>query len=537
MNEYAKSLFLLLLVVMSLFLTYQLWYGQKPTELTVEDVYERVVFEQPRPLEDAIAPSRIVADIDDANYVFQKGEQNYDDLWSHLSSLMKDLDKAAFVDQSSPDEEAVNCLTFYFQTSLPVGGELPWFPETVELEVDKVKLYCLVESSQAIDNEDDPNVQEETIVNNLDDQDETNEPDQSNDKELTEEDSEEDSEMEDSKQEVTKWLVIKGSDVGTEMSVLLTEELTGLAKEDLEQFRGRLQNIPTNDLAAYHSLTEDMLSEQFDRNIQLRNPIYIPKEPFFINHLTLKPEKLVKEALLKTFFVDYNMARVIEERDGHVIYTDGEKGLRLTDVGLEYSNPRHEEGQATMSYHDALLNISNLISNHGGWPDGLQLKNLELSRRAGYSFYQAEWVMYHEGYPLYADHKTRISFNDLGLFDYTRSLFIVENDGIEESMVEANDQNNVEEESDIENEEAVEEEEGILIAEWNEALHEAIKLYDGEAALDRTSLRLESFNLQYVVTGSLSFPRGEPVWSIKLNGKEFLLKVGSLEQISEEDML
>ncbi len=533
MNEYAKSLFLLLLVVMSLFLTYQLWYGQKPTELTVEDVYERVVFEQPRPLEDAIAPFRIVANIDDANYVFQKGEQNYDDLWSLLSSLMKGLDNAAFVDQSSPDEEAFNCLSFYFETSLPVGGELPWLSGMVDLKVDKVKLYCLVESSQAADDEDDPNVQEETIVNNLDEQDETNEQDQSNDTESIEEGSEEDS-----RQEVTKWLVIENSDAETERSVQLTEELTGLVKEDLEQFRGLLQNLPTNDLVAYDSLTEEKLSEQIDRDIQLRTSTYIPKEPFFINHLTLKPEKLDKEALLKTFFVDYNMARVIEERDGSVIYTDGEKGLRLTDVGLEYSNPRHEEGQATISYHDALLYISNLISNHGGWPDGLQLKNLELSRRAGYSFYQAEWVMYHEGYPLYADHKTRISFNDLGLFDYTRSLYFAENDGIEESVAEENDQNNVEEESDPENEEkAVEEEEGILIAEWNEALQEAIKLYDGEATLDRTSLRLESFNLQYVVTGSLSFPRGEPVWSIKINGKEFLLKAGSLEQISEEDML
>ena len=59
MSERAKSVLLFLLVLLSILLTCQLWFGRQTAEEVAENGYEPVYFEEPRPLAQMLLPERI----------------------------------------------------------------------------------------------------------------------------------------------------------------------------------------------------------------------------------------------------------------------------------------------------------------------------------------------------------------------------------------------------------------------------------------------------------------------------------------------
>jgi len=488
MMEQLKTVLLLCLIGLSLFLTYQLWYGQKPAELVAEDVYEQVELETPRSLEETVVPYRIVLNGGNTNYLYSKGNPGFDELWQELSDLLKNIENNFFSeDQNGPEEEGLRCLACYFDPALPAGDENLWLPGLSTGSIEILSLYCLQDSY---------------------------------------------------------WLVIKKADQEEKQYLLLDEAKAA-------QFSAILENLDLENETAYSLLTVDLINEimqddpveddpiendpveddpteentnegnLLEKEIDIRASIYVPLGEVFMEKFNVEPENLEKELLLKTFFVDYNLVREIEERDGSLLYTDGEKGLRLSNNRFEYSYPRLEEGQTTVNYSEALRKSSSLISFHGGWPENLRLADLSLNSRAGLWFYVAEWTLYKNGYPFLTGQPTRASFNDQGLFHFTRSLYNPE------APVE-----NFEEELPVSPHKIT-----VEVAAWTDALLQAISNIEDTATDVGSRLRLGALELAYAVTTSEGQLRGIPVWFVIINGEEIILEADTLETINKEDLL
>jgi len=457
MIEQLKTILLFALIGLSLFLTYSLWYGQKPAELIADDVYEQVDAESPRPLEKTIVPEIVVVPVDDGVFLYQKGDPDFDLIWDELSRLLQKIDNS-FVSsaQSGPPEDATRCLSSHFEPLLPVGVDMPWLTGLPGGAVKKIDLYCFEDSY---------------------------------------------------------WLVIIESEGAERYLELEEDKVKGL--------NSVLADLAGDKEAEYSYLNQELVLEKAELEIDIIEPVYVPVEEMVMPKLNLKAEKLDQELLLKTFFVDYNLARVIEERDGGRLYTDGEKGLRLTDVGFEYSYPRLEEGQTSASYSEALRSSNSLISYHGGWPENLRLEKIGLTSRGGSFFYESEWQMYYNGYPLKTVQQTRFSFNDLGLIHFTRFLF--EPAAGPETTADELALNA--------------EKEKVFTAPWYDVVSRAVEVMEERIVGPASRLRLETIELVYVVTGTKAAPKGTPAWVVIINGEEIILEAGDLEIIDEEDLL
>lgn len=445
--ENLKSILLLILFGLSLLLTYQLWYGEMPANLLEEDVYERLLVEEPRPLENVIMPRLIVSSVEGDTYVFKKGEKGYESLWQELSFSLQQISFHEAVEEDMPPAESKKVLTYYLQPELPVGEGLPWLANAIYAEIEMIELYT----------------------------DNTN-----------------------------KWLVL--SEAGNNHKTSLQ-----LSSDNAERFNKLFDEELFENKTRHTRLTNEHIAMLSGYNLEVTGSIYVPQEPLYMDEIILNPEDLDHDLILKTFFVDYNMARIIEEKDGGLIYTDGEKGLRLTEGGLEYSSPRKETGSATVTYPEALLNSSSLLSYHGGWPEDLRLDELSLSGWGRTIHYNAEWCMYYAGFPILAKQPTKALFNDSGLIYYTRFIFTPD---------------------DV-----------IMIGEgqktaamWYDALEKAATLFKDQASESENVLHLEEMKLGYVVTNSSGRYKGEPVWQIKISGETFTLQADQLNSVDEEDL-
>jgi len=446
--ERIKSIVLLVLVSLSLLMTYQLWYGQKPTHLIAEEIYERVIVEKPRPLAEVITPAQIVVRTEKGLYLMKDNDPDFYRLWAVLSQQLQDLDTDAIIVNQTGEESARNLLTVYMQPILPAGSDLPWLPDFPSLMIDQIEMLSLNDIA---------------------------------------------------------WLTLSDSSNDTKTKLLLSPEQSA-------ELWDLIAGIPGEARIIYAPLTPEKLIGLADQEITMEESIYLPQEPVYLDSLIIKPEVIDRDLIIKTFFIDYNLARIIEEKDGGMIYTDGERGLRLTNVSLEYSHPRLEAGQSTMSYPEALKNSSSLISYHGGWPVNLRLEKLGLIRRGRSISYEAKWRIYYEGYPFYTNKLSRAIFNDRGLIHYTRTLFFSE-------------------------EQFTEIEERLPVADWFSALQAALEKYDENRPARQSAIKLEKIELGYVIIKLANAYRGEPVWFIQIDGHKYFLKAHNLDLINGEDML
>ncbi len=449
MTEKVKSALLFFLVGLSLYLTYQLWYGEQPTALLAEDVYERIVVEKPRPLAQVITPALAAIAADEGLYVLREGDSDYYLLWETTSQMLQELSQETISDNQILPEGARLLFHLNFKPALPVGADLPWMTGAFPLTVSKLELY-------SFDN--------------------------------------------------ATWLVLSAE---TPNVPALQMRLPMDKVSDLREITAQIR---ASDKIAYTVLDLNQVAGMTDRDLDIRGQIYVPLENIYLDILQLKAEVIDRELLLKTFFIDDSLARMVEGKDGSLIYTDGERGLRLTNYGLEYTYPRMDEAQVTLTYSDALTNCSSIISYHGGWPSGLRLESLAISGWGQTASYAAEWKQYYKGYHFHSDKLTRAYFNDRGLIHYTRALFTVEGSY---SVVE----------------------EQYPVAEWSAALQKAIELFAVLQPDSDSTLRLDALELSYVVRSIGGSIRAEPAWFVKINGVKFLLESDSLALIKEEDLL
>lgn len=449
MIENIKSALLVFLVALSLYLTYQLWYGHKPAELVIDNDFERIVVEKPRPLTEIIIPRQIMLRAEGGYYMLRDGEDSFSQIWEAISQILQDANKESIIAQDFSETEGQKLLTAYFDPYLPAGDDLPWLSG-----------------------------EDYTLLNRV---------------ELNDYNGE-------------NWLTINKAETNRKLYLVL-------ADEQQEQISELLAQVNALDKALYLKLTAEYIFDLSGREFAVQNPIYVPAEEMSVELAQFRPEIINRDLLLKTFFVDYSMARIIEEKDGSLIYTDGERGLRLGSEGLEFTNPRIEERHTSSSaftYVEALTNSSATLSYHGGWPEGSRLESIGLTGWGPSASYLAEWRTYFRGYPLFLSKPTRAFFNDRGLYHYTRSQFIA--DDLAEVEI-------------------------VTVAPWFEALELASQLFEEKQPNLKSLPRLEALELGYVLSGELPFYQGLPVWLVQINDLQFHFKADTLDLLDEVNLL
>jgi len=448
MKETLKSLILIALVGTSLLLTYQLWYGQQPVELTAEeDIYERIVIEQPRPPEQIIFPETIATKAENGFYIFREGEQLYYRLWEKILGLTNSAFEEEIPGAVDLPEGTPLLLSCYLNPFLPVGSDQSLLPILPEGELVRLDLVSWNESY---------------------------------------------------------WVrLFTAAD-----EVFAEAELTAAQTAALKEL---IVLAAEEERAIYKLLDSNAATAAVGENLTVAGAFFLPQQEISLARYPVKAETIDREQLLKTFFVDYSLARTIEEKDGAVIYTDGERGLRLTAAGFEYSYPRLEEGEANQTVAEALNSSGTLISFHGGWPSGLRLEKVAHSRLGRSVTYSAQWRMYYRGYPLYAAKPTRIVFNDRGLIHFSRLIYNIQ--AVDQDQAELR-----------------------VSAAWQEALKIAVDLFRQGSEEQPAELKLEAFNLGYAVVAGVNELWAEPIWHIQINDRRILLRVDNLLQFKAEDL-
>lgn len=128
----------------------------------------------------------------------------------------------------------------------------------------------------------------------------------------------------------------------------------------------------------------------------LEKGIFVPVEDVEFIHYAGDYDLQGNEALA-TFFMDSAMLRRVMERDGAVIFTDGQRGLRLYPSGeIEFTWPQGEETQASLDRQKALEEAGKFVSQHGGFPVESRVKSV---REAGEG-YHVEIDYFVDGYPV-----------------------------------------------------------------------------------------------------------------------------------------
>ncbi len=456
MKEKLKSVALILLIALSLYLTHQLWYGQLLAEESAEAVYERVVVENPRPLTQVLAPANILVSLDNTMYSLQESGPAFTYMWPELSGLLQELEYTVYPEPAPELDPPDACIHLYFQPYLPVGSEQPWVKGSPPELVDQILISC------------------------------------------------------DGERGMLKMVLSENGG-----AVVLS-----LSAEVMEKIDALIAGLPLQELNSVAVLNSDAASVAASRNIVIKKPIVIPDQQLMMTSLELMPEDIDRELILKTFFINPGLVRTVEERDGGLLYTDGERGLRIIEHNLEYSFPLLESTQVNLSYTEALNSSSSYLSYHGGWTPNLRLESLNPGIRMGNRYYQAQWRMYFEGYPAYSRRPVIAIFNDRGLLNYNRSIYKPISIVIEPDTEDDDDLG-----PDIET------------APWQEALREALLLRDLERSTAQDSVVLEDLHLGYAVTGTTATIRALPVWVIKIDGMRFLLQADNLSLITVEDLL
>jgi len=163
------------------------------------------------------------------------------------------------------------------------------------------------------------------------------------------------------------WVYLKGSD-GRYYKINKSGEsgeLSSLLKEVSESNPPLFATIPSSDA-----------------HVKISRGIYVPLMTQVLPQYGVKYEKVINDRLAVKFFDDFSVVREIRETDGAVIYTDGQRALRIYHDGtLEYSFPGIKEQKKNTSFYDALGTALDFINSHGGWPQGGFLSSYEISNQ------------------------------------------------------------------------------------------------------------------------------------------------------------
>lgn len=386
MLEKVKSILLILLIFLSLVLTYMLWFGRPPLQEGVVPRYEYAYFTHPRLLPEIVQPSEIIFyEEENIIHLYRRGDKEYIHLWEKgLDFLDKRLEmhNAKIISREDADgifETFSSKLVYVFK---------PYFP----LEfLSKTTVFPDLEIERAII------LWEEELA----------------------------------------YVVLEGKDnllLPLSRTEELYEELIPEGKNPhILLSASQPLKIPLEESPDHQESNQELIVDESDENedeselhsweIEVSGEIFIPESDIWAAEVFLKKEEINVEQLVRAFFFDLSMARRIEERDGALYFTNGEKGLRIYPSGLvEYTAPRLERVLSNMSYGTALQKGAESQSLYGGWfPDTYLSEAIQFL--GGYKFF---WCTFHEGFPLEGENTgSEMIINEQGVSFYHRSFHMV----------------------------------------------------------------------------------------------------------------
>lgn len=165
--------------------------------------------------------------------------------------------------------------------------------------------------------------------------------------------------------------------------------------------------------------------------LELEEEILLPVRLPVLAPRSVAHEDLDFDKLLRSIFPNQPLVRRIEEREGAVIYTDGQKGLRLFDYGeVEFSSPKSEPGLERMTLLTALRRTAQYLQLMGGWPEQLFVGEVAPEGRMapedqGEIYAVTFFAAQHGMRLLQQTPPVRLRFSDRGVVSYNRRVLVL----------------------------------------------------------------------------------------------------------------
>lgn len=385
MLEKFKSLLLIGLILLSMVLTYQLWFGRPPLEKGTVPRYEYAYFTPPLLPSEVVQPAEIIFYDQEDIYLFRRGEKGYQSLWGKGRQILTDrleLDNAKRLSRGSKDdglETAPVKLVYNFNPPVPLEF-IVRAPANLHMDLEKITFSW----------------EEELLYAYLEGE------------------------------ELVRIPIGRTADLQDELFSLEKKSYILLPSPlvlDVSKLKNIYENTINRDFRKdIKNESQENLTFLSNREITVAGDIYIPLEDIWAAEVSLKKEELQREQLVRAFFLDLSMARRIEERDGALYFTNGEKGLRIYSSGLlEYTAPRLERAISTMSYSTALQKGAESQSLYGGWLPSTYL--WEAGKVEG--GYRLLWCSFQDGFALEGQNTgSEMLINEQGVSFYRRIFYI-----------------------------------------------------------------------------------------------------------------
>ena len=326
-------------------LTYRLWFGRPPLEEGTVPRYEYVYFTPPPSVSEIVQPAEIVFFGEEQVHLFRRGEEEYQRLWAQgWRVLTQEVDLEKVKRNSSNDlktawETASRKLVFPFQPPLPlefisdrqVAGETKirkitflWAEDYCTVFLEGEEIFGLMFQDTGVMDELVP-VKNNPCI------------------------------------QLPPVLTLSGAG----------EPAGATGGGDLGEAGGTPAGEDFYERSA--AFTNNTVSQSVGNwEISVPQEIFVERDDFLAAEISLEKKNIQRDELVKAFFLDLSLARRIEEKDGAVYFTNGEKGLRIYTSGLvEFTAPRLESSfRQQLSYGQFLQKGAESQSLYGGFlPD------------------------------------------------------------------------------------------------------------------------------------------------------------------------
>ncbi|MFC0561264.1 YycH family regulatory protein [Halalkalibacter alkalisediminis] len=168
---------------------------------------------------------------------------------------------------------------------------------------------------------------------------------------------------------------------------------------------------------------------------KLSADIYISTEPIQASRLSFQTSPLSTEFYKQTLFTDPGSVKYYQQSDGEDSYTDGNRIITMQNNGLfmEYINPVFIESQEKTSKH-IVQGSYEFVNGHGGWSDDYLLAEWSSNDLRD----EASFLLHVHGYPVLnfegqGSMSLHISRSGNQVVNYIRPLFELDNAPIDVS--------------------------------------------------------------------------------------------------------
>ena len=334
MRERLKSIFLLIIICTSFYMTAKLWindYSPPPQTSAPVDIIE------PEPL-DVLAPAVINLHLTSSSRQFSPGDAGFEAAWSTFRQL---ISRAPSVNVSATTESEWKKALAGGSIEFKLAGKVQL---RMWLEALSIQPSDLTNYDYSFDR-----VLLSAASNNIYFGDTLN----------------------------SKYLIWS--------SVSPKEQPSGV-KDDVAKALAVLQTLQTGH--ALRSLTPPYSS--------LAAPwVYVPVDPGAWPQLKARGEKDKSQQVANGFFADVSLVRKIAQRDGRIHFTDGSRGVYLEpDGAIEYYDTQWFSSERDINANASLILSSALkfVAIHGGWPGEARLTRMEPALNQSLPYIHFEFV-------------------------------------------------------------------------------------------------------------------------------------------------